>query len=59
MSTLNPFSAIAPLAFVLGLSMIREGWEDYGRHVSDNEVNSTECFVLKDKIITKYKVIIK
>ncbi|CAD8163492.1 unnamed protein product [Paramecium pentaurelia] len=53
LSTLNPFSAIAPLVFVLGLSMCREGWEDYGRHVSDNEVNSTECFVLKDRRVTK------
>lgn len=25
LSTLNPFSAIAPLVFVLGLSMAREG----------------------------------
>ncbi|CAD8112753.1 unnamed protein product [Paramecium primaurelia] len=52
LSTLNPFSAIAPLVFVLGLSMAREGWEDYGRHVSDNEVNSTECIILKNRVAT-------
>ncbi|CAD8207799.1 unnamed protein product [Paramecium pentaurelia] len=52
LSTLNPFSAIAPLVFVLGLSMAREGWEDYGRHVSDNEVNSTECIILKQRVAT-------
>ncbi|CAD8196188.1 unnamed protein product [Paramecium octaurelia] len=52
LSTLNPFSAIAPLVFVLGLSMAREGWEDYGRHVSDNEVNSTECIILKTRVPT-------
>ncbi|CAD8102056.1 unnamed protein product [Paramecium sonneborni] len=49
LSTLNPFSAIAPLVFVLGLSMGREGWEDYGRHVSDNEVNATECVIMKSR----------
>jgi phospholipid-transporting ATPase len=41
LSPLNPFSAIAPLIFVLGLSMVREGYEDYYRHESDNEVNAT------------------
>ncbi|CAK84558.1 unnamed protein product (macronuclear) [Paramecium tetraurelia] len=52
LSTLNPFSAIAPLVFVLGLSMGREGWEDYGRHVSDNEVNATECVIMKSRVMT-------
>lgn len=39
-------TAIAPLIFVLGLSMLREGWEDFGRHKSDREVNSslTKCW---------------
>lgn len=32
--------------------MAREGWEDYGRHVSDNEVNSTECIILKSRVPT-------
>ncbi|EGR28497.1 phospholipid-translocating p-type flippase family protein, putative [Ichthyophthirius multifiliis] len=38
-SPLSPFVAIAPLVFVLAISMIREGYEDYQRHVSDNEQN--------------------
>ncbi|CAK90837.1 unnamed protein product (macronuclear) [Paramecium tetraurelia] len=42
-SPLNPISAIAPLVFVLGLSMIREAMEDISRHKSDNEVNAMEC----------------
>lgn len=36
-------SAIAPLVFVLGLSMLREGIEDFRRHQSDNEVNAMAC----------------
>lgn len=31
-SPLTPFSAIAPLIFVLGVSMMREAAEDYERH---------------------------
>lgn len=34
-SPLNPASAIAPLAFVLFLSVTREGYEDYKRWKSD------------------------
>lgn len=41
-SPLNPISSIAPLVFVISLSMIREGFEDYGRHKSDIELNSSK-----------------
>ena len=40
-SPLHPFSAIAPLIFVLAVSMIREGFEDYLRYRSDKEINAT------------------
>lgn len=40
-SPLNPVSAIVPLVFVISLSVIREGFEDYGRHKSDIELNSS------------------
>lgn len=39
-SPLKPFSAIAPLIFVLTLSMVREGFEDYKRWKSDQADNS-------------------
>jgi len=32
--------AIAPLVFVICVSLIREGMEDYYRHVSDNTLNA-------------------
>lgn len=45
-SPLNPFSAIAPFAFVLTLSIIREGLEDLTRHRSDKEANARKCLLL-------------
>jgi P-type E1-E2 ATPase len=49
-SPLTPLSAIAPLVFVLGLSMLREGLEDYSRHKSDAKVNAekTVRLIIKD-----------
>ena len=40
-SPVNPFSSIAPLMFVISLSIIREGFEDLARHRSDLELNSS------------------
>lgn len=42
----QPVSAIAPLVFVIGLSMVREGLEDCRRHKSDKELNSMKTKVL-------------
>ena len=36
---MNPLTGITPLIFVIGVSMIREGIEDLGRHNQDNFVN--------------------
>ena len=38
-SAMNPITAYLPLAFVLGVSMAREGFEDYQRHKSDVNTN--------------------
>ena len=38
-SPLTPLTAWVPLIIVLGISMIREGYEDYQRHKSDKEMN--------------------
>jgi phospholipid-transporting ATPase len=40
-SPLHPFSAIAPLIFVLAVAMTREGVEDYFRYKSDVETNAS------------------
>ena len=42
-SPLHPFSAIAPLCFVLLLSLVREWIEDYERYKSDLEMNKSVC----------------
>ena len=44
-SPLSPLSAILPLAFVLSLSMAREGYEDYKRYKSDKENNSNSTHI--------------
>ena len=47
-SPLTPATAWIPLIFVLGLSMVREGIEDYNRHKSDLELNSMICSVYRE-----------
>ena len=58
-SPLNPLSAIAPLVFVVALSMIREGYEDLKRYKADLETNSkkTKKFQIEDNnwIDTEWK----
>lgn len=47
-SPLSPFTAIAPLIFVLTVSMIREAFEDIARHKSDTELNSSHAVKIID-----------
>ena len=47
-SPLTPATAWIPLIIVLGLSMVREGIEDYNRHKSDLELNSMICSVYRE-----------
>jgi phospholipid-transporting ATPase len=47
-SPLQPFSAVAPLIFVLSLSLAREGFEDYKRWRSDEADNSQLAIRLQD-----------
>lgn len=55
-SPLDPSSAWTPLVFVLGLSIIREGMEDYHRHKSDLEMNSKcRCQIYRDGKFQKIK----
>jgi phospholipid-translocating P-type ATPase (flippase) len=44
-SPLSSFTAITPLVFVLGVSMIREGIEDYLRYKSDKEINKSPTMI--------------
>ena len=42
-SPISPLSSIIPLLFVISLSVLREGLEDYSRYKSDIELNSNCC----------------
>ena len=53
LSPLNPFSAIAPLVFVLSLSIAREGYEDYNRHQTDDTLNSSEALRMRVNLGTE------
>ena len=48
-SPLSPASAVAPLVFVLSLSMLREGFEDYKRWRSDESDNSQKTTIYDNK----------
>lgn len=47
-SPLSPLTAIAPLAFVISVSIIREGIEDLNRHKYDNQLNSETVIVFRE-----------
>lgn len=47
-SPLSPLTAIAPLAFVLSVSILREAVEDYSRHRYDSVLNGESVIVFRD-----------
>ena len=42
-----PIAAVMPVVFVLSISLIREGMEDYNRYKHDEELNNKTSKVLK------------
>ncbi|OWM63784.1 hypothetical protein CDL15_Pgr006046 [Punica granatum] len=54
-SPFSPVSMIAPLAFVLGASMAKEGVEDWRRFMQDKKVNSRKASVHKKEGIFSEK----
>jgi len=40
-STIEPYTSIMPLIFVLSVTATKEAYEDYHRHLSDNETNNS------------------
>ncbi|XP_047231171.1 phospholipid-transporting ATPase VA [Girardinichthys multiradiatus] len=41
----QPELALAPVAFILSVTAIKDLWEDYRRHRSDKEINHMDCLV--------------
>jgi len=52
-SPLSSNTAIIPLVFVLGVSLIREAFEDLGRYTYDNINNEEEVIVFRDNKFKK------
>lgn len=41
----QPVLALAPVLFILSVTAIKDLWEDYRRHRSDQEINHMDCLV--------------
>lgn len=54
-SPFTPLSMIAPLAFVLGVSMAKEAIEDWHRFIQDMKVNTRKASVHKGEGVFGYK----
>lgn len=47
-SPVSPVTSIAPLAFVVSVTAIKQAYEDYLRHKADLQVNNRPVRVLRD-----------
>jgi phospholipid-translocating ATPase len=56
-STISPGLVILPLLLVLGITTCKDGYEDFGRHLSDRRVNSTLVRVLEGGDFVNHNVI--
>lgn len=52
---IGPFTSLAPLIFVVGVTSIKQAYEDFLRHKSDQEQNNRTCYVLRGQKITKVR----
>ncbi|ORZ33535.1 hypothetical protein BCR44DRAFT_1438169 [Catenaria anguillulae PL171] len=47
-STVSPFAQVAPLLFVLSVTALKDGHEDYQRHKADQQANRKPCYIVKN-----------
>ncbi|KAF9123145.1 hypothetical protein BGW39_009234 [Mortierella sp. 14UC] len=50
----SPFLTVFPLCFVVGVTAIKDGFEDYKRHVEDRNFNQRLCQQLKNVVNYNY-----
>ncbi|KAF9425248.1 hypothetical protein BGZ94_007698 [Podila epigama] len=50
----SPFLTVFPLCFVVGVTAIKDGFEDYKRHVEDRNFNQRICHQLKNIVNHNY-----
>src|SRR4051794_20148512 len=48
-SPISPASSVVPLLFVVGVAVIKDGYEDWRRHVADNHANAIVAHVVRNK----------
>eukprot|EP00039_Didymoeca_costata_P029275 m.23933 g.23933 ORF g.23933 m.23933 type:complete len:1186 (+) comp7556_c0_seq2:349-3906(+) len=46
LSPITPITSVLPLVFVVSVTMAKQGWEDYVRHLADKAVNSKPTKVI-------------
>jgi len=50
-SPVSPVTAVVPLVFVITVTMVKQGYEDWLRHKADNEFNNRPVKVIRDGMI--------
>ncbi|XP_069104110.1 phospholipid-transporting ATPase IF-like isoform X3 [Argopecten irradians] len=51
----TPITSIAPLVFVVSVTAIKQGYEDFLRHKADKEVNNRRTLVIRDGELQEIK----
>jgi phospholipid-transporting ATPase len=54
---ISPYTAVLPLVFVVGVALIKDGYEDYLRHLADSRANSITAHVVRRQADGKYKLV--
>ncbi|XP_056006402.1 phospholipid-transporting ATPase IF-like isoform X4 [Ostrea edulis] len=54
-SPVSPATSIVPLVFVVTVTAIKQGYEDWLRHKADNEVNNRKAFIVHNGELTQIK----
>ena len=44
----SPFTSVAPLVFVVTMTMLKQGYEDFKRHRADRVINQRKVTKLQD-----------
>lgn len=52
-STTGKYTTIVPLFIFMGISMAREGWDDFSRHLLDKEENRKHCNLITKNVESK------
>ena len=54
---ISPYTAVLPLVFVVGVALVKDGYEDYLRHRADARANSIVAHVVRQQADGKYKLV--